>query len=62
MSDEMYVNKNGFKCLMSSLQKTDGIDPQEYHRAKMIHGEDTPEFKNALKTLRVRVPKYAEVQ
>ncbi len=30
MAEELYVNKNGFKCVRSQLAKTDGYDPQEY--------------------------------
>lgn len=47
MAEELYVNKNGFKCVKSQLMKTDGVDPQE-HEAAMRSGID-------VKTLPVRV-------
>jgi hypothetical protein len=39
MSEQIYVNKNGFKCVVSQLMKTDGKDPQE-HEAAMRNGAD----------------------
>ncbi len=60
MSQEEYVNKNGFRCVMSQLAKTNGVDPQEHAALKAIHGDDKAAFKAALKTAKVRVAKYAE--
>jgi len=34
MSEELYVNANGFKCVRSQLAKTEGHDPQEYELYK----------------------------
>ncbi len=50
MAEELYVNKNGFKCVRSQLAKSDGIDPQEYEAAKR-NGQDT-------KNLKVRAPEF----
>lgn len=36
MAEELYVNKNGFKCVMTQLAKTDGRDPQEYEKFKDV--------------------------
>lgn len=52
MSEELYVNKNGFKCVRSQLAKTDGHDPQEYELAKKGYIDK--------KALRVHAPEYAE--
>jgi len=60
MAEEIYVNKNGFKCVMSQLVKTNGIDPQEFERLKVQYGEDKQGFKLALKQCKVRAPQYAE--
>lgn len=34
MAEELYVNKNGFKCVKSQLLKTDGVDPVEFEKQK----------------------------
>lgn len=64
MADDIYMNKNGFKCARSQLVKTDGRDPQEYEHAKrisMTDGEhDKAKLKDEVKKLRIRAPEYAE--
>jgi len=52
MPEELYVNKNGFKCVRSQLAKTDGRDPQEHAAAKAA-GLDP-------KALKVRMAEYDE--
>jgi len=52
MAEELYVNKNGFKCVMTQLVKTDGRDPVEYELAKRA-GQN-------VKALKVHAAKYAE--
>jgi len=54
MTEELYVNKRGFKCVRSQLAKTDGRDPQEHESAKQ-NNTDT-------KLLRVRMPEYDDAQ
>lgn len=54
MSEELYVNKRGFKCVRSQLAKTDGRDPQEYENAKQ-NDNDT-------KLLKVRATEYNDAQ
>jgi hypothetical protein len=64
MNDEIYMNKSGFKCCKSVLAKTEGRDPQEYERAKMLSSEDGRVDKAKIKTevskLKVRVHEYVE--
>ena len=50
MTEELYVNKRGFKCVRSQLAKTEGRDPQEYDYAVKA-GNDT-------KVLRVMAVEY----
>ena len=38
---ELYVNKNGFRCVRSQLMKTDGADPQEYESTVRNGGDVT---------------------
>ncbi len=52
MAEELYVNKNGFKCVRTQLAKTDGADPQEYELARRS-GQRTD-------TLKVRAPEFKE--
>ena len=61
--DEIYMNKNGFKCVRGQLAKTDGRDPQEYEevsrRAK--HDGLTPEqHKAEVQKLKVRAADLVE--
>jgi len=58
--DEMYVNKNGFKCVRSQLAKTDGRDPQEYERLVRHHKDDPQTLKSEIAKLKVRAPEYKE--
>jgi hypothetical protein len=59
MAEELYVNKNGFKCVKSQLAKTEGRDPQEYENIKRM--SDSPAtLKAEAAKLKVRVPEYAE--
>lgn len=60
MSEELYVNKRGFKCVRSQLAKTDGRDPQEHARAMSDAAGDAAAAKAALKNLKVHAPEYAE--
>lgn len=60
MTEELYVNKNGFKCVMSQLAKTDGRDPQEHGQLVQRHAGDKQAFAQELKTLKVRAAKFAE--
>lgn len=64
MSDDIYMNKSGFKCVKVQLAKTEGRDPQEYERAKLLSQtdgvHDPAKMKSELAKLRVRIPEYAE--
>jgi hypothetical protein len=60
MAEDLYVNKNGFKCVMSQLAKTDGRDPQEHYALKQQHRDDTSAFKAEVSKLKVRASQYAE--
>ena len=39
MAEELYMNKNGFKCVKGQLVKTDGIDPQLFERQEKAKRE-----------------------
>lgn len=52
MAEELYVNKNGFKCVRTQLAKTEGKDPQEYELARRSGGN--------VKTLKTREAAYEE--
>jgi len=52
MSEPLYVNKRGFKCVESQLAKTEGRDPQDWEKYK----EDPAKQK----VLPVKVAKYKE--
>lgn len=58
MSDELYVNKNGFKCVRSQLAKTDGRDPQEYEQIKQRYKDDQAAFSAELAKLKVRAAEF----
>jgi len=60
MAEDLYVNKNGFKCVKSQLAKTDGRDPVEYAAMQRQHAGDTVTFKAEVSKLKVRAPEYAE--
>ena len=49
---ELYMNKNGFKCVRGQLAKTEGLDPQEYENAKR-NG-------SSLDSLKLRAAEYRE--
>ena len=57
---DLYVNKNGFKCVPSQLAKTEGRDPQEFEELKRRHGNNDkdPQFRTELGNLKVREEKY----
>jgi len=57
---ELYVNKNGFKCVPSQLAKTGGIDPVEHATLEKMHAGDSVALKQALKTAKVRDARFAE--
>jgi hypothetical protein len=62
MADDMYMNKSGFKCTRLQLAKTDGYDPQEYERAKMLATQngrfDEKVMADQLVTLKVKAPEH----
>jgi len=60
MGEELYVNKNGWKCVKSQLAKTDGRDPIEYERTRQTFQDDPATMKTALKALKVKAKEYAE--
>jgi len=69
MSEPLYVNKNGFKCVRSQLAKTDGRDPVEHAAAQQRYNATPIEERDAawakarsddLKQLKVRAPEFAE--
>lgn len=60
MTEELYVNKNGFKCVKSQLAKTDGRDPQEHAQAVQRYGEDKAVLKTEVKALKLRAPEYED--
>lgn len=59
---EMYMNKQGFKCVKEQLAKSDGRDPLEYAELLRVHKDDNDKtaFSAKVKALRVRVKEYAE--
>lgn len=58
--EELYVNKNGFKCVKSQLAKTEGFDPQEYERAMQRLKQEGGSKNEELAKLKVKVPEYAQ--
>jgi hypothetical protein len=64
MSEEIYMNKNGFKCVRAQLIKTEGRDPQEYEHAKRVATSNGNHDKIVMKAevakLKIRVPEFVE--
>lgn len=44
MTEQIYANKKGFKCVWSQLGKCDGKDPQEYAKDPLTAKKVTKEF------------------
>lgn len=57
---ELYVNKQGFKCVPSQLAKTSGIDPVEHATLEKQHAGDKAAFTQAVKSAKVRDARYKE--
>jgi len=57
---ELYVNKQGFKCVPSQLAKTSGIDPVEYATLEKQHAGDNAALKQAVKGAKVRDARFKE--
>jgi len=62
MTEELYVAKDGFKCVKSQLAKTDGRDPREHAQAAQRYAQsgDKAAFVAEVKALKVRAPEYED--
>lgn len=58
MADDLYVNKNGFKCVRSQLAKTEGRDPQEYEATKRFAANAGQPHSAEVAKLRVWAKEY----